>query len=94
MVVVVSSGVVAGSSGAASSGAAPKLIWWTTWLAAMVAASEVVGSGAAAMTHWSTVQSTDPNFSFTTMVNDPIDPLASALRKVAPVAVLQSAGPV
>ena len=62
-------------------------------LAATSSGPEVVGSGAAAITHCSLVQSMSPNFTASLMVTDVMAPLASALRNVAPPERLQSDGP-
>ncbi len=95
MSVVVSVGVVvdAVAVGVAAVSALAKLMFMATVLAAMVASSALVGSGAAAITHCSLVQSWDPNTSFTTIVKLETLPLASAFLNVAPPLVLQSAGP-
>ncbi|WP_235735425.1 hypothetical protein [Nocardioides alcanivorans] len=76
-----------GASGSGSVGAgaaAPKVTGWSWELAAIVAASDVVGKGPMPITHLSTPQSMPENFCITVISNSPIEPLASALRNVAP----------
>ena len=85
-------GAVVGVSLGAGSGA-PKLIIISTVLAETVAASVAFGNGAAAIMHCTLVQSVEPKTSFTVISNAATLPLASAFLNVAPVAVLQSAGP-